>query len=302
MLKPITPDKILDQWVRVVPDFPAGSEFQYSNSNYTVAGQIVEKVSGQPLMQFQQERIFTPLRMTHVDEDDTKPLEAPDAAGYTRVALGPVTLAPKEASGWLYGAGHLAMPPRDLALWNISLIERSLLGAQGYQAMFQNNLGVFAKDDSGRRLIRHDGQISGTMTENRVWPEQRTALTVVVNADWGSLPAAIADRLTQILFPPTGADAEALSFFVALQRGAVDRTKLTTNAQSYFTPEALAEAAKGLTKLGSVRKFTRISEGRRGGLINRKYNILCARGTVSASVFTTSDGRFEQFNVEPVAR
>src|SRR4030095_5215750 len=201
MLKPITPDKILDQWVRVPPDFPAGNEFQYSNSNYTVAGQIVEKVSGLPLMQFLQERIFTPLKMTHVDEDDTKPLDAPDAAGYTRVALGPVRPAPKEAPGWLYAAGPLAMPPRDLALWNISLIERSLLSAEAYQAMFQYNLGVFVSDDSGRRIVRHNGQISGMTTENRVWLDQRVSVTVMVNADWGSIPQAIADRLTHIIFP-----------------------------------------------------------------------------------------------------
>jgi CubicO group peptidase (beta-lactamase class C family) len=302
MTKPVSPAAILDQWVRVKPDFPAGSEFQYSNSNYTVAGQIVEKLSGQPLMQFLQERIFTPLHMTHVDEDNTKSLEAPDAAGYTRVALGPVRPAPKEAPGWLYAAGQLAMPPRDLALWNISLIERSLLSPEGYQAMFQYNLGVFVKDDSGRRMIRHDGQISGTTTENRVWPEQRTALTVMVNADWGALPAAIAERISHILFPPGGADGEALAFFTALQRGTIDRNKLTANAKSYFTPEALSDAAHGLSKIGAVRTFKRVNEGRRGGLIHRRYNIVCAGGTLLASVFTTPEGQFEQFNVEPVVR
>jgi hypothetical protein len=286
----------------VAPEFPAGSEFQYSNSNYTVAGQIIEKVSGMPLLQFQQQRIFNPLSMMHVDEDDTKPLDAPDAAGYTRVALGAVRPAPKEAPGWLYAAGHLAMPPRDLALWNISLIERSLLDAEGYNSMFQNNLGVFVSEDSGRRLIQHNGQISGMTTENRVWPDQRASVTVMVNADWGSIPQAIADRLTHIIFPPVGADAEALSFFVALQAGTVDRAKLTSNAQSYFTAEALNDAKEGLTKLGSVRGFKRLSEGRRGGLVHRKYNIICARATASASVFTTPDGRFEQFNVEPIVR
>jgi len=182
------------------------------------------------------------------------------------------------------------------------LIEQSLLDAKGYQSMFGSNLGVFVKDDAGRRLIRHDGQISGTMTENRVWPEQRTALTVAVNSDWGSLPATIAERLTQILFPPTGADADALLFFVALQRRAIDPNKLTANAQSYFTAEAIAQIGENMANLGSVRSFKRMSEGRRGGFIHRKYNILCARGSVSASVFTTTDGQYEQFQVEPIIR
>lgn len=253
MLKPVSAEKILDQWVRVRPDFVAGSDWQYSNSNYIVAGQIVEKVSGQPLMQFLQDRIFTPLHMTGVDEDDTKPLESPDAAGYTRVALGPVRPALKEAPGWLYAAGHLAMPPRDLALWNISLIERSLLSPEGYDAMVTSNLGVFVKDDLGKRLIRHNGQISGMTTENRVWPEQRAAVSVMVNGDWGGIPAVIADRIGHIIFPPTGGDAGVQAFFVALQQGSVDPAKLTENAKSYFTPEALSDAAKGLAELGTVR-------------------------------------------------
>src|SRR5690606_37880189 len=74
MLKPVSSDEILDRWVRVPPDFPAGSDRQYSNSNYIVAGRIIEKVSGQPLMKFLQTRIFNPLGMSRVDEDDTKPL------------------------------------------------------------------------------------------------------------------------------------------------------------------------------------------------------------------------------------
>lgn len=302
MKKPVSPQEILDRWVRVPPDFPAGSEYQYSNSNYTAAGQIVEKVSGKPLMQFLEERIFKPLHMARVTEDDTKPLEAPDAAGYTRVALGPVRPAAKEAPGWLYAAGQLAMAPRDLALWNISLIERSLLSAEGYQAMVQHNLGVFAKDDSGRRLVRHDGQICGTTTENRVWPEQRAALTVVVNADWGALPAAMADRIAYIMFPLTGADAEAQAFFKSMQQGSIDPNKITTNAQSYYTSEAVADAAQGLAKLGAIRTFKRVSESRRGGFILRRYSIICAGGTVSASVFATPEGQFEQFTVEPVVR
>jgi len=303
MLQSVTPEKILDQWVRVAPDFPAGSESQYSNSNYTVAGQIVEKVSGQPLMKFLQERIFIPLHMTKVDEDDTKPLTAPDAAGYTRVALGPVRPAPKEAAGWLYAAGQLALPPGDLALWNISMIERNLLNPEGYDAMIKSSLGVFTKDDAGRRLVHHDGLISGTTTQNRIWPDQRAALTVVANADWGGIASAISDRLTFLLFPPSDpAEAKALNFFESLQNGSIDRAQITKNAESYFTPGSIKDAEQGLKKLGPVRNFKLVRERPRGGFVIRKYDIHCARGAVTATVLSNSEGQFEQFNVEPVVR
>jgi D-alanyl-D-alanine carboxypeptidase len=42
-------------------------------------------------------------------------------------ALGPSRPAQTEGRGWLYAAGELAMTAHDLALWDISLMERKLL-------------------------------------------------------------------------------------------------------------------------------------------------------------------------------
>ena len=47
--KPISAQQILDRWARIPLDFEPGTKWQYSNTNYVVAGYIVEKVSGQPL-------------------------------------------------------------------------------------------------------------------------------------------------------------------------------------------------------------------------------------------------------------
>jgi CubicO group peptidase (beta-lactamase class C family) len=42
---------------------PAGTVFRYSDVNYVLLGQLVEKVSGMPLNEFAQQRIYTPLKM-----------------------------------------------------------------------------------------------------------------------------------------------------------------------------------------------------------------------------------------------
>ena len=52
MLKPISAEQIMDMWARKPLDFQPGTKWQYSNTNYVIAGAIVEKVSGMPLMQF----------------------------------------------------------------------------------------------------------------------------------------------------------------------------------------------------------------------------------------------------------
>jgi CubicO group peptidase (beta-lactamase class C family) len=43
---------------------PPGTLFRYSDVNYVLLGQLVEKVSGMPLNEFAQRHIYTPLRMT----------------------------------------------------------------------------------------------------------------------------------------------------------------------------------------------------------------------------------------------
>src|SRR5690242_7797226 len=74
MLKPVTATKILDMWARKPLDFDPGAKWQYSNTNYVIAGVIIEKVSGKPLLQFLKEKIFAPLGMSSVANTDEKKL------------------------------------------------------------------------------------------------------------------------------------------------------------------------------------------------------------------------------------
>ncbi|HZU10545.1 MAG TPA: serine hydrolase domain-containing protein, partial [Pseudacidobacterium sp.] len=127
MRKPTTAQYILDTWAKKPLDFDPGTKWQYSNTNYVIAGLIVEKVSGEPLMKFLQEHIFGPLEMKSVYNTDIAKLGDTDAEGYIRYALGPLRPAPKEGAGWMFAAGELAMPAHDLALWDISVMNRSLL-------------------------------------------------------------------------------------------------------------------------------------------------------------------------------
>src|SRR5208282_4871509 len=100
MLQHETTQQILDTWAKKPLDFDPGTEWQYSNTNFVIAGRIVEVVSGQPLFDFIAQRIFRPLGMTSVWNSDEAQLTQADATAYYRHALGPLRLAPKEGSGW----------------------------------------------------------------------------------------------------------------------------------------------------------------------------------------------------------
>src|SRR6185369_1848920 len=73
MLQPVTPQGIAIEWAKKPLDFEPGTRWQYSNTNYTIAGMILEKVSGMPVFDFLQKRIFTPLHMTTVFNVDDGP-------------------------------------------------------------------------------------------------------------------------------------------------------------------------------------------------------------------------------------
>ena len=92
MLQPITADRILDQWARKPLDFDPATQWQYSNTNFVIAGLIVEKASGVALLQFLSEHIFAPLGMKSVMNIDQDRLTETDATGYLRYALGPLQI------------------------------------------------------------------------------------------------------------------------------------------------------------------------------------------------------------------
>jgi len=118
MLRPETAQQILDTWAKKPLDFEPGTQWQYSNTNFVIAGAIIENVSGQKLMDFLQQRIFHPLGMKSAWNSDEAKLTQADATPYYRNALGPLRPAPKEGRGWTFAMGELAMTAHDLALWD----------------------------------------------------------------------------------------------------------------------------------------------------------------------------------------
>ena len=59
MQRPAPASEIMQRWAGKALDFEPGTKWQYSNTNYVIAGAIVERVSGMPLMRFLQQRIFS---------------------------------------------------------------------------------------------------------------------------------------------------------------------------------------------------------------------------------------------------
>ncbi len=311
MLQPITADKILDQWARKPLDFDPGTEWQYSNTNFVIAGLIVEKASGEPLLQFLSEHIFAPLGMKSVINIDQNRLTQTDATGYLRYALGPPRLAPKEGKGWLFAAGELAMPCEDLAKWDISIINQTVLNPASYAHMEKEvvlknglgtryGLGVDVRQEFGQRAIEHGGEVSGFTAENLVFPDARMAVVVQVNEDSVGASGDIARAIAGLLFREADAskqEEQSRQIFGELQRGKINRALFTDNCNSYFTDQALQDFAASLGPLGSPTAFIQTYKQERGGMTFRLFDVQFAQKTVAVWERIMPDGKIEQYQV-----
>ncbi len=317
ILKPTTPEKIMDQWARKPLDFDPGTQWQYSNTNYTIAGAIIEKVSGKPILQFLTDNIFRPLKMHSVlDIDETHPIET-DAVGYLRYALGPPRVAPLEGKGWMFAAGELYMTPADLAQWNISMINQSVLKPESYKEMktevrLKNGegtryaLGLSVFSEQGHRVLEHSGEVSGFVAENIVLPDDKIAVTVLTNQDASSAAGQIGQKIAGLLMQPakaaTGGDAaldRARKTFEGLQQGKIDRSQFTEDANFYFNQQALQDFASSLGPLGAIQEFTAGRTSLRGGMTYRGFRAKLGGKSVSISIYEMPDGKYEQYLVEP---
>jgi hypothetical protein len=85
--------------------------------------------------------------------------------------------------------------------------------------------------------------------------------------------------------------------FEGLQRGRIDRSLFTANANAYFTDRALADFAASLTPLGAPKEFTQRGQALRGGMTLRVYRVGFSTRTLYVSTLTRPDGQLEQFMV-----
>jgi D-alanyl-D-alanine carboxypeptidase len=312
MLKPESAQQILDTWAKKPLDFEPGTKWQYSNTNFVIAGKIVETVTGAPLMDMLVSRIFRPLGMKSVWNSDEAKLTSVDATAYYRHALGALRVAPKEGRGWMFAAGELAMTAHDLALWDESLIAQTVLKPESYKQMFTEvrlqdgkgthyGLGVEVMDRNGHRSIEHSGEVSGFVSDNQVLVDDGVAVAVLTNQDAVGAASAITRLAAPAVLnaPLTGPEQQAIDIYHGLQQGRIDRTLLASNLSDYFTPEALADFQSSLQPLGEPLSFHQGGEQLRGGMTFRAFQIVYPGKHLTVTTYTYPDGKLEQYLIAP---
>jgi D-alanyl-D-alanine carboxypeptidase len=315
MLKPVTAQAIIDEWARKPLDFDPGTKWQYSNTNYVIAGLIIEKASGMPYVDFLRQHILSPLHMESVMITDEGALGPGDPERYERFGLGPPRVAPKEGRGWMFAAGELAMTATDLAKWDISVIRQSVLKPASYRAQQTAvlladgrstgyGLGTYVGSFQGHRMLSHGGEVSGFSTQNAIFPDDSMAVVVYANLFATDVQSVIAGRIEEALFSTTDAAtdravAQTRAIFTSLMKGRIDRSLFTSNANAYFSDIAVKDFASSLGSCGTVTDVRQVSQSLRGGMTYRGYRVHCGKSDYGVSTFVMPDGKIEQYIVTP---
>jgi D-alanyl-D-alanine carboxypeptidase len=145
------------------PNFPPGTAFEYSNTNYALLGLIIEKVDGKPLAQAMQDRLFGPLGLqnTILPANSVNTIPDPYSHGYLygsssvalvgsppyspeiQAAARAGTLLPKDYTdvnhSFATAAGGAISTAKDIATWIQALVAGRVLNAP-YQRRWLDSL------------------------------------------------------------------------------------------------------------------------------------------------------------------
>lgn len=298
-------------------DFEPGTRWSYSNTGFLILGNVIERVSGEPLGQFFDRHILSPLGLKHTQYEARRGQNG-QAVGYTSFALGTPEVATPEAEGWLGAAGGLWSTPRDLLVWDLALTEGKVLSVSSYRTLAtprrlrdgrstDYGCGIGVRDSGPAVLLTHGGGVSGFVARNTFVPATRSGVVLLANTDGAySALEALADAIVPMLLPPNpGAPvvkgSSALSTAVSLMRqfqaGDVDRSQLGEEFNAFLTLERVKAAAASLGPLGDPKGVEVAEVDERGGMEVATIRFRFEQESVEASMYRTADGRIQQFLV-----
>jgi CubicO group peptidase (beta-lactamase class C family) len=171
-------------------NFTPGTNWSYSNTGFNLAAIIVSRVSGMPFVDFERERIFKPLGMTHTSWRDD----------YTRIVKGRA-MAYAERNGAfstempfenVYGNGGLLTTAGDLLKWNENFVtprvgDAAFVSEQQMPGKFNDGrphiyaFGLYVRNYNGVREVSHSGSTAGYRAFLTRYPDQHLSIAVLCN-------------------------------------------------------------------------------------------------------------------------
>ena len=197
------------------------SEYAYDNILYTVAGAVIQQVSGKPWAAFIQERFFAPLGMRASKTSITEVRPGDDVVAPHALVGDALRAMPHMSLDNSAPAGAIVSSAEDMARWVLTLLAKGDLGngkrlfseqqakvlmtpltllpigepplpiaeAKANFAAYAMGLGV--SDYRGQLKVSHTGGLQGMLSEVTLLPQQNLGVVVLTNQESGAAFQAI---------------------------------------------------------------------------------------------------------------
>jgi CubicO group peptidase (beta-lactamase class C family) len=204
----VKPEQLIGLFKNLPLQFPAGTQYSYSNSGYFLLGYIIEMVSGMSYANYLRKNIFTPASMKNTYYGDDHHLiknrassYLPGRNGFENANNGPII--------WAYSAGGILSTVEDLykfnrALYDYKLVKKETLDMAQQEHPLPNGkkseygYGWEIGNMQGTVIFEHGGNAGGFMTHDIYLPKEDIFVAVFMN---------IRDKLPELLATDLAATA-----------------------------------------------------------------------------------------------
>lgn len=208
--------EIIEKLGKMKATYPFRTTWGYTNAAFLTAGEIIPRVTGKQWEIYLKESIFSPLGM-----NSTLALtaEMPKATNRTvphTLVDGRLTALPYATLDGLAPAASICSSVNDMSKWVMALLDngkvgnkqvipiaaiastrqpmdvvggtRHLNGDSGFQLY---GLGWFLQDYCGKRLVMHDGGVTGYVSSVTLVPSEKLGIVILTNTDANGLYEAL---------------------------------------------------------------------------------------------------------------
>jgi D-alanyl-D-alanine carboxypeptidase len=197
--KIFTPNEVLN-WVGA-PLFPAGTSWNYCNTNYLLAGMVAESATGKNFGQLLRDSILSPLQLdsTFLDvyENVLNTVAHPWQGGIDKFST------PRKALNSVsWSAGAMYSTSGEMAQWYHALMNGQVLNSNSFNDMTtfvgsgNYGIGLYSSSVIGRTVWQHGGTIWGGYNSSMVYD---TTTGVIISVLINQLPAQAFQVSTQLL-------------------------------------------------------------------------------------------------------
>ncbi|GAA0711487.1 serine hydrolase domain-containing protein [Dokdonella soli] len=305
--KPATFDQVMARIAGKPLDFEPGSRWSYSNTGYILLGRVIEVLSHESYRHYVQTHLLGPAGMTHTFTGGDETHLPNMAIGY-RHKNERIERAPTISDTFGWSAGFLVSTVSDLEKWNDALMNGRIVTPADYASMSTSvkttkqgdagyGFGLFVDSVGEQPRVGHTGGSFGFTTANEYFPKQGVQIIAFTNNGDNPEPGEmITSAVFNVLFPDIAAaavrpaadedkraTADAKAFFVQLQHGTEDSSRLGPKLEAKMKAGLAERFARQLGPYGAPEQF--VFKGQRSDAKLRWLDYLVTFGPGSSLKF-----------------